>query len=56
MKRYLLLLIAAAFSTIVVEAADFCPSPETEVEVPTTTKFLPTRQRINRNIGINNNP
>lgn len=53
MKRYLLLLIAAAFSSIVVEAADFTFSPDTAEESTTTTKFLPTRQRINRNIGIN---
>ncbi len=53
MKRYLLLLIAAAFSSIVVEAADFTFSPDAAEESTTTSKFLPTRQRINRNIGIN---
>lgn len=54
MKRYLLLLIAAAFSSMVVSAADFTTSPEANAETQPKAKFLPTRQRIDRKIGQNN--
>jgi hypothetical protein len=51
MKRYILLLIAAAFSLSVVEAAEPVKRAESDT-LATKSRFLPTRQRIDRNIDL----
>lgn len=51
MKRYILLLIAAVFSLSVVEAAEPALSAKRDT-LETKERFLPTRQRINRNIDL----
>ena len=51
MKRYILLLIAAAFSLSVVEAAEPAKSTKRDT-LATKERFLPTRQRIDRNIDL----
>jgi hypothetical protein len=55
MKRYLVLFFAAALSIFAVEAAEpITPVVEGETLSTTCDKFLPTRKRIDRNIGVNN--
>jgi hypothetical protein len=54
MKRYLALFIAAALSIIAVEAAEPVAQVANQDSLTTKAKFLPTRQRIDRNIGQNN--
>ena len=53
MKRFILLFIAAAFSTMIASAADFTALYSAD-SVATKSKFLPTRQRIDRKIGQHN--
>lgn len=54
MKRYLALFIAVALSIIAVEAAEPVAQVANQDSLTTKAKFLPTRQRIDRNIGQNN--
>ena len=51
MKRYILLLIAAAFSLSVAEAAEPAKGEKSD-SLATKERFLPTRQRIDRNIDL----
>ena len=49
MKRFILLLIAAAFSTTILQAADDVAADSTA----TKARFMPTRMRVDRNIDRN---
>ena len=54
MKRFILLFVAAAFSSMVVSAADLSTMLEADTLTAPKAKFLPTRQRIDRKIGQHN--
>ena len=52
MKRFIFLLIAAAFSSMTLSAAEFLTLNSVDSVASAKTKFLPTRQRIDRNIDL----
>lgn len=54
MKRFIFLLIAAAFSSMTLSAAEFLTLNSVDSVASTKTKFLPTRQRIDRHIDQHN--